>query len=472
MNGGGQMSIKKKMPTRVKGPPKAQNSLPKAKRPTDQRTREPRNVNKITDNFLREILSLQFAQEETSKVLKASVNKHRHAFDTFLKPFKRVKEGTSLNVIIPIEKAEELGRLTHELSSSAGSLALSHRGLFLVLVSKWDAYFGSLLRWVYRVRPEIVDSSSRTISFAELKQINSIDMARNKIVEDEISVVLREGHGEQFEYLERKLSVTLKKLDIWPKFIELTQRRNLIAHADGKISDQYLKVCGDNKVELDGNHQIGSDLEIPPEYLSDSCNYLAELGFKLSQVLWRKLQPSESSEADSHLLDTTYEMVKAGQYELAIKLLTFSLAPPMKFKEARDRYVCIVNLALAYKWTNNEKKSAEIIGAEEWSAVPLDLRLALAVLKDDFEQAVSLMKQIGTSGEVTKMNYQDWPLFKKFRSTKRFVKTYRDIFKTEFEVREVLSETGSNLLLSPEFKALPKTKTTEDKQPKSSPAAS
>jgi hypothetical protein len=448
VDGGEAMPTKKKMPIKRTAPTRSQNSPAKANKANNPKIQEPKNVSRITNNFLHEIRSLQFAQEETSKVLNASAVKHRHAFDAFLKAFKSEKEGTTHHFMIPIEKGEELKRIVHDLSSSLGSLPLSHRGLFLVLVSKWDAYFGSVLRWIYRIRPEIIDSSSRTISFSDLKQINSVEMARNKIVEDEISVVLRDSHGEQFEYLERKLSVTLKKLDIWPKFIELTQRRNIIAHADGNVSDQYLKVCRDNKVELDENLSIGSELEIPPKYLNESCNYLAELGFKLCQVLWRKLQPSESGKADSHVLDTTYEMLKAGQYDLAIKLLTFALTPPMRFEEARDRYVCVVNLALAYKLTNNDRKCTEIIEGEDWSAVPSDLRLALAVLKDNFDEAVSIMKQIGASGEVTKENYQEWPLFKKFRSTKRFVKAYREIFKTEFEVREVPSEVESALSLS------------------------
>jgi hypothetical protein len=164
--------------------------------------KEPPDVGRITDNFLFEIRSIQFAQEVTSNVLKESAEKHRGAFQTFLEGLNPKRKGTTVTFKIPVEKAEELKRLTHELSSATGSLRLSRRGLFLVLVSKWDAYFGSLLRWVYRIRPEIIDSSSRTITFAELKQINSVDVARNKIVEDEIGVVLRDSHGEQFEYLD------------------------------------------------------------------------------------------------------------------------------------------------------------------------------------------------------------------------------------------------------------------------------
>jgi hypothetical protein len=140
-------------------------------------------------------------------------------------------------------------------------------------------------------------------------------------------------------------------------------------------------------------------------------------------------------------------MIKAGQYGLAIKILSFSLAPPMKFEVARSRYVCVVNLAQAYKWSSDEKRCQEIIRAEDWSAAPLDLKLAVAVLKDEYEEAVLLMKKIGTSGEVAKKDYQEWPLFKSFRSTKQFVAAYREIFKTEIEISDVPSEVASVLHL-------------------------
>jgi hypothetical protein len=226
------------VPSSTKNSPRRKKRQNPSK-PSDRKKPEPTNVSEITDNFLREIRSLQFAQEETSKVLAASAEKHATAVGSFLISFKSKKEGASTTFMIPLDKGEELKRLLHDLASSAGSLSLFRRGLFLVLISKWDAFFGSLLRWIYKERPEIIDNSSRTISFTELQQINSIELARSKIVEDEISVVLRDSHGEQFDYLEKKLSLTLKKIEIWPKFIELTQRRNLIAHADGIVSAQY-----------------------------------------------------------------------------------------------------------------------------------------------------------------------------------------------------------------------------------------
>ncbi len=105
---------------------------------------------------------------------------------------------------IPIEKMPELTKLARELAVAVSAFPLSKRGFILVLVSKWDAYVGELLRWVYRVRPEIIDGSTRSILFTDLKDMKSISAARDKIVDDEVAAVMRESHIEQFKYLRKE----------------------------------------------------------------------------------------------------------------------------------------------------------------------------------------------------------------------------------------------------------------------------
>ncbi len=104
-------------------------------------------------------------------------------------------------------------------------------------MARWDAFIGDILRWLYGVHPGSIDKSGRSLSFSELVALGSIDAAREKIVEDEIDTVLRKSHIEQFDYLEDKLQIPLRKdLDIWPIFVELTQRRHLIAHTNGRVT--------------------------------------------------------------------------------------------------------------------------------------------------------------------------------------------------------------------------------------------
>jgi hypothetical protein len=187
--------------------------------------------------LLTEIRSLQLASQEIQTALSKNTRKHIEAMETFLFSFPRPKKGHR-KTSLPVSKFPELTRLSRELEIAASSFPLSLRGLFLVLISKWDAYIGALLRWVYDVKPEIIDKSTRSILYTDLHSMVSIEDARTKIVDEEVSSVLRESHVEHFAYLEKKLGIPLRDLDMWPEFVELTQRRHLVGdvlHIDEKV---------------------------------------------------------------------------------------------------------------------------------------------------------------------------------------------------------------------------------------------
>ena len=58
-----------------------------------------------------------------------------------------------------------------------------------------------------------------------------------------------------------------------------------------------------------------------------------------------------------------------------------------------------------------------------------DFKLALAVLKEDDDKAIELMKLIGKQGEmITELAYHEWPLFREFRDKDCFLNTYKDIY--------------------------------------------
>ncbi len=203
-----------------------------------------------------------------------------------------------------------------------------------------------------------------------------------------------------------------------------------------------MQVCHAEKVSLDSKVRVGTTLEADDKYLSQACDCLSELGVKLSQVLWRKLDSSSCERADGHLLRRTFDMIEGEQYNPAIKIFSFALKPPMKISDASDRCRCVVNLAQSYKWRGDQKKANRILDAEDWSASSFAFRLAVAVLKDEFEEAATLMRKIGSDGEISKEDYEAWPLFREFRKSKLFIEAYRELFSSASEVRGVPKDVG------------------------------
>ncbi len=71
-----------------------------------------------------------------------------------------------------------------------------------------------------------------------------------------------------------------------------------------------------------------------------------------------------------------------------------------------------------------------ILDAEDWTATDPKFRLAYAVLCDDFENAIEIVRQLGKSKdqEMDEHSYRDWPLFREFRKHPDFVSLFEEIF--------------------------------------------
>jgi hypothetical protein len=265
--------------------------------------------------------------------------------------------------------------------------------------------------------------------FAQLAEFGSIERAKEYLVDKEIESVLRKSHSEQFDWLENKLGLPLRtNLPAWTLFIEITERRNLFVHTNGLVSHQYLEVCERHKCTMTSDAVLGKPLSITGEYFRAAYDCLFEIGVKLAQVLWRKLEPDKMSSADASLNRVSYELLVEGRYRLARVLLDFGTETLKKHGSEEARLLMVVNRAQAYKWTGEDEKSRALLDAEDCSATSMRFKLGCAVLRDDHESALQLMSQIGSDGEMNKHFYREWPLFREIRKCGEFAAKFEEIF--------------------------------------------
>jgi len=266
------------------------------------------------------------------------------------------------------------------------------------------------------------------LSFSELVAFDSIEAARGHIVEKEVESVLRESHSEQFDWLEEKFKITLRKgLSIWPRFIEVTERRNLFVHTGGQVSGQYLKVCQIHKFDC-GETSKGGQLGVSSEYFEQAYEIIFEVGVKLAHVLWRKLKPDEVKSADQNLLEISYQLLCQEKYQLAKAILDFATDVLKKPFSAEYRLSFVVNRAQAYKWSGDNCRALEILDDEDFSALCDKYKLADAVLRENYKQALELVRTIGAHGDVDLEAYREWPLFREFRKQKELEVIVFEIF--------------------------------------------
>lgn len=342
----------------------------------------------------------------------------------------------------------QLNRLLRQTERSNLSLKMVPRSFVVSLISQYDAFLGGLLRAIFLIKPETLNASDKNITYSQLLDFDSLQSAKEYVLEKEIETFLRNSHSDQFTFLEKKFSIQLKKgLEIWSKFIEITERRNLFVHTDGIVSSQYLNVCCNHGVAFEKSIEVGDQLGVNRRYFTSACECIFEIGVKLAHVLWRKLAPEQREEADESFNETCYELLVDQRYTLAIKLLDFATVDIKKYSDERTRRVFIVNRALAYKLRGEQEKAINIISQEDWSATSEDFQLAEAVLKDDFHRAIRIMHSIGSGGQLGKEEYKEWPLFKEWRKTEEFSTAYETIFKEPLDLIDIekpVLETSEN----------------------------
>jgi hypothetical protein len=343
-------------------------------------------------------------------------------------------EDSTRHVGIPLEYYSKWNKLKQRYDQGRIARGLVPRSVFVSVVSQYDAFLGRILRLLFLARPEILNDSKREIAFSELVEFTSIEAAREYIISKEIESVLRMSHAEQFKWMENRFGITLTKFENWPKFIEITQRRNLFVHMDGLISKQYISECNNSGVVLGAEIKEVKSLGVPQRYFDESCICILEVGIQLAHTLWMKLIPSQIRDADESLNDLAYDLIDRRDYQPAIALLEFSVAKGRKHSDESRRLTFVVNLAQAYAWHGDTDKCNQILDAEDWSAKGDEFKLAEAVLREDWERSVRLVERIGKEGAVSEIAYRDWPLFQVFRSRPEFLEAYLKVFEKPFPV--------------------------------------
>jgi hypothetical protein len=277
-----------------------------------------------------------------------------------------------------------------------------------------------------------------TITLADLNKFLSIDEAKEYLIEKEIENVLRNSHSEHFLWLEKKLNVSIKDhLNVWPRFIEITERRNLFVHCDGVISSQYLSVCSKNNYQFEEEYKIGDVLDVDSRYFKNAVNTIYEIGILLGQFIWRKLLPNEIEEADRSLNEVVFEFIVEENYQLAINLLNFAL--DNWNIQGEYKYMFLINLAQSYKWSGQTDKCLELLDTITWAPLSNTFKIANYVLRDDFTEALRIMEKISKTNELPKIAYKEWPLFKEFVKQDDFKEKHYKIYGEVFDVTEVTS---------------------------------
>ncbi|GAA5562007.1 hypothetical protein Asch02_03525 [Acinetobacter schindleri] len=418
-------------------------------------SKEIKRTSPIGDAIAKSIMSIDSLKDSSLIFISSIDNEVKNARDEFkqeAEPFKtvvsieEVEEEEKKRIVfdIPashrrkiIEKHNRLKRMVHAQS-------IIPRNFLIAYVSEFDYFVGAVLRAIYKLKPELLNTSDRVFNFKDLCKFNSLEDVREEVIEKDIEQILRSSHTDQFKTIAAKVDIeTLTQFNNWPKFIEITERRNLFVHTDGVISTQYQKVCGNVKITIKDD-QIGQKLDCSIEYLNQTYEIMYEVIVKLGQTLWRKLFGKSLEQkilADEYLIHTLFELLCVEQYGLVINLGEFALQQRNLSNDFNKRMM-IINLCLAYKYSNNKSKLEELLNKHDWSAIPDVFQLAIACINDEHEISCELIKKLiqHNSDLLTEGSLHSWPLFRVLKEQECFKKMYLELFKTSFNKVSIIEE--------------------------------
>lgn len=294
------------------------------------------------------------------------------------------------------------------------------------IISSYDAILSDLLRVIFKQKPEIIFTSDREVKFSELLELQTLEAVRDSIISNEIESVIRNSHHEQFSWMEKKFGMKLREgLDVWPDFIELCERRNLLTHTGGVVSEQYLRNCEHHGRK--SKHQLGDKLEVDIDYLTSAIDIVSEVGYKLIHTMWRKFLPDERTQADSVLNATGMNLIAAREYNLAEELLRFGVGQKQHSSDLLKRMM-IVNLANAAKLGGNKSRCDKALSSHDWSATSYQFQVCVAAVRNDFQEVKRLLKLGGDVIEITPSDFRDWPVFKDARDDAEIQIVFEEVF--------------------------------------------
>jgi hypothetical protein len=211
-------------------------------------------------------------------------------------------------------------------------------------------------------------------------------------------------------------------------FFELMERRNLLAHTGGRVSQAYVRACKSSR--MFSNVKVGDIITVDHDYLSAACDTIIKVAVIAATKAWRACMAGEAAKADNCLAFITYSFLTFEEWRLAQELLRF--ATKLKPSSEQRLLVFTINYAQTFKWLDQEDECLRVLAQQQWEAKDDAFQLSYAVLIDDFDQAADLMRQMRDSPrKVQRSAFEHWPIYRQFRLTEQYAAAYREMWGSD-----------------------------------------
>ncbi len=405
-----------------------------------------------TEQFFSDIDVLSEAFRTVMPVLEEKDKQQQKILETAIAKLTRATEALAKGRVqgrVDTQALETMGASVLQVASGARKLhrasSLYRRHALVLLVALLDDFTGAILGITFNSKRELLHGSDKTVPVEEALAATSLDDLVAKIVATETDKILRMSYASQIEYLDRKFKLGLRESFAgYADFIEVVERRHLFVHTGGRVSGQYLEACycAGKALKVDRESVLGAN----NAYLTAAEELIFEYALRLSQALFRRLFPQDLEYADKAIIDYGVHLLVEQRWERARKVFSFAHNIPEKLV-ANDalRRIFLVNLAIALQGLGREEEALQLLGSIDWSSAHPRFSIVVAVLRGKYTEAAGLMRR--NRDAMSESDYREWPVFRQFRTSEEFQKTFNEVFGKQFipEVPTQTQITGSQL---------------------------
>lgn len=393
-------------------------------------------MNKITANhleyFLKNIKAVKLSFDLIIPLLEKQRKQEVLKIDKLLETKARKKRGGGY--IIKEEGMREFIKILDNVEIAHSARTILPESSLSLLVSQFDTLVSAFIRDILTSTPGILESSEKTLKYSELLKNKSIKSVKSLLIEKEVDSIIRDNHNYHFQWIESKIGVNniIDDHNLFLKFIEITERRNIVIHNNSIVNDYYLNNC--KKLKLPIELKLNDKVKVTPQYILDAYYCFFKVGIRLTYQIYKKLYPQKLDALDEEISNICYKLIVNKELELASSILDFIIKQKIS---PRALIICTINKALILKMERKEVEVKKIISSQDWSNLQDEFKLAKAVIVDDKDNALLLMKKIGKNSDLfRKSDYREFPLFYKISKSKKFREMFKVIFKEDYCIKE------------------------------------
>lgn len=204
----------------------------------------------------------------------------------------------------------------------------------------------------------------------------------------------------------------------------------MFVHTGGVVSSQYIDKCKGFgcKVTSSLGDSLGSDIE----YFNSAFLVYFEIGLRIGQASYRRVFEGELEIADRALNNLAVKFMNLGEYSLSEVITEFDLSIPEKLRSSEIEFLYFAKINRAVSQNFQGKDFEKGLSEDPWKVFHPKYSLSIHVLREEYADAAKLMRSDEIKSSVGQDGLRAWPVFKFFRETDEFKKSYKEIYGNDY----------------------------------------